>query len=134
MDPERAKELPQSVKKFYKGEPLALGVTQILLGVLTIMFGVVLNVGYYYGYHFPYVILMTPHWTGALYIISGSLSVAAARNPKPPLVKGMLGMNVVSTVAAGYHTWDYGGLSALQHSGVLHQHLCFCLWVQGCLQ
>lgn len=42
-----------------------------------------------------------PYWTGVLFIISGSLSVAAARNPKPSLVKGMLGMNTVSAVAAG---------------------------------
>ncbi|XP_048355615.1 membrane-spanning 4-domains subfamily A member 8-like isoform X2 [Sphaerodactylus townsendi] len=35
------------------------------------------------------------------YIISGSLSVAAARNPRISLVKGMLGMNIVSAVAAG---------------------------------
>uniref|UniRef100_A0ABM5ESU9 Membrane-spanning 4-domains subfamily A member 8-like isoform X4 n=1 Tax=Pogona vitticeps TaxID=103695 RepID=A0ABM5ESU9_9SAUR len=47
------------LKKFYLGEPLALG-----------------------------------------YLISGALSVAAAKNPRIPLVKGMLGMNVVSAVAA----------------------------------
>ncbi|XP_048355603.1 membrane-spanning 4-domains subfamily A member 4A-like isoform X2 [Sphaerodactylus townsendi] len=35
------------------------------------------------------------------FIISGSLSVAAAKDPKVPLVKGMLAMNVVSSVAAG---------------------------------
>ncbi|KAL7981186.1 hypothetical protein Chor_005420 [Crotalus horridus] len=35
------------------------------------------------------------------YIISGSLAVAAARNPKIPLVKGMLAMNVISSIAAG---------------------------------
>ncbi|XP_060114565.1 membrane-spanning 4-domains subfamily A member 4A-like isoform X2 [Heteronotia binoei] len=35
------------------------------------------------------------------YIISGSLSVAAAKKPKMALVKGALGMNVVSAVAAG---------------------------------
>ncbi|XP_061452984.1 membrane-spanning 4-domains subfamily A member 8-like isoform X3 [Rhineura floridana] len=43
----------------------------------------------------------TPPHQPLWYIISGSLSVAAARNPKMPIVKGMLGMNVVSTVAAG---------------------------------
>ncbi|KAL7981169.1 hypothetical protein Chor_005403 [Crotalus horridus] len=35
------------------------------------------------------------------YIISGSLAVAAARNPKIPLVQGALAMNVISAVSAG---------------------------------
>ncbi|XP_058052435.1 membrane-spanning 4-domains subfamily A member 4A-like isoform X3 [Ahaetulla prasina] len=51
---------PILVKKFYQGEPVALG-----------------------------------------YIISGSLTVAAARNPKIPLVKGMLAMNAISAITAG---------------------------------
>ncbi|XP_061452976.1 membrane-spanning 4-domains subfamily A member 4A-like isoform X5 [Rhineura floridana] len=87
------------LKKFYKGEPLALGITQILIGFTGISFGLVMNI--VTDYHLIYAIIMTPYWTGVPYIISGSLSVAAARNPKMPIVKGMLGMNVVSTVAAG---------------------------------
>ncbi|XP_066494832.1 membrane-spanning 4-domains subfamily A member 4D-like isoform X2 [Tiliqua scincoides] len=99
MDPKKAKELPEQLKKFYKGEPLALGITQILVGIITIVSGVVLNVAD--DFNFVYVAILTPYWTGVLFIISGSLSVAAARNPKPSLVKGMLGMNTVSAVAAG---------------------------------
>ncbi|XP_026547762.1 membrane-spanning 4-domains subfamily A member 4A-like isoform X2 [Notechis scutatus] len=53
-------DLPVPLKKFYRGEPLALG-----------------------------------------YIISGSLAVAAAWNPRMPLVQSMVAMNVLSTVAAG---------------------------------
>ncbi|XP_033013996.1 membrane-spanning 4-domains subfamily A member 4A-like [Lacerta agilis] len=91
--------VPKSVKRFYRGEPLALGITQILLGITHIAFGVVINLtGENRG---AYIAMEQPVWAGILYIISGSLSVAAARNPKVPMVKGMLGMNVVSSVVAG---------------------------------
>uniref|UniRef100_A0ABM5ESU0 Membrane-spanning 4-domains subfamily A member 4A-like isoform X3 n=1 Tax=Pogona vitticeps TaxID=103695 RepID=A0ABM5ESU0_9SAUR len=70
------------LKKFYLGEPLALGITQILIGITVVAFGIVLDISH--------------GW----YLISGALSVAAAKNPRIPLVKGMLGMNVVSAVAA----------------------------------
>ncbi|XP_053122714.1 membrane-spanning 4-domains subfamily A member 4A-like [Hemicordylus capensis] len=99
MNPETAGGLPPP-PKFYQGEPLALGITQILIGIIGMTFAVMGNVTFAY-YVFVHLKVMTPYWTGVLYIISGSLSVAAARNPKPSLVKGMLGMNVVSAVAAG---------------------------------
>ncbi|KAJ6650242.1 hypothetical protein lerEdw1_013477 [Lerista edwardsae] len=82
MDPEKAKELPKTVKKFYKGEPLALGITQILIGIIGILFGTALNVANFNSYYDMYWDVMIPHWTGIL-------------------VKGMLGMNTVSAVAAG---------------------------------
>ncbi|KAL8220187.1 UNVERIFIED_CONTAM: hypothetical protein K2H54_040249, partial [Gekko kuhli] len=113
---------PDPLKRFYKGEPLALGITQILIGILLMAFGIMIN---FIGgpYRPPYTQLRIPCWTGSLFIVSGSLSVAAARNPKIPLVKGMLGVNVVSAVAAGigllffatsmdeylpwFHGWDH---------------------------
>ncbi|XP_015265742.1 PREDICTED: membrane-spanning 4-domains subfamily A member 15-like [Gekko japonicus] len=111
------------LKRFYKGEPLALGITQILIGILLMAFGIMIN---FLGgsYRPPYTQLRIPCWTGPLFIVSGSLSVAAAKNPKIPLVKGMLGVNVASAVAAGIgllffatsmdeflpwaHRWDRG--------------------------
>ncbi|XP_053122708.1 membrane-spanning 4-domains subfamily A member 4A-like isoform X1 [Hemicordylus capensis] len=117
MNPETAGELPRPLKKFYQGEPLALGITQILIGIIGMALGVVGNMTDNF-YRLTYQSVMTAYWAGFLYIISGSLSVAAARNPKPSMVKGMLGMNVVSAVAAGiaivliffslpYHTYYY---------------------------
>ncbi|XP_061452975.1 membrane-spanning 4-domains subfamily A member 4A-like isoform X4 [Rhineura floridana] len=94
-----ASSVPKAVKKFYRGQPLALGITQILIGMMQIAFGIPISIAAVY--RIDYFAVMVPYWTGILYIISGSLSVAAARNPKMPIVKGMLGMNVVSTVAAG---------------------------------
>uniref|UniRef100_A0ACB8FRE0 Uncharacterized protein n=1 Tax=Sphaerodactylus townsendi TaxID=933632 RepID=A0ACB8FRE0_9SAUR len=93
--------VPRPLKTLYRGEPMALGITQILIGILEISFGLVVAIAksspYYAGGHH----LTNPYWLGILFIISGSLSVAAAKDPKVPLVKGMLAMNVVSSVAAG---------------------------------
>nr|XP_056703265.1 membrane-spanning 4-domains subfamily A member 4A-like [Euleptes europaea] len=89
----------RSLKKFYRGEPMALGITQLFIGILEIAFGLVISL--VSSQNFIYILLQTPHWTGILYIISGSLSVAAARKPRMPLVKGSLAMNIVSAVAAG---------------------------------
>ncbi|KAK1151555.1 membrane-spanning 4-domains subfamily A member 4D-like isoform X1 [Acipenser oxyrinchus oxyrinchus] len=90
-------QLSEKLKRFLKGEPRPLGTVQILIGVISIMFGGVLSVT-------PFSISAatgTPYWTGVLYIISGSLCVAADRTPKASLIKAALGMNVVSSVAAG---------------------------------
>uniref|UniRef100_A0A8C8S427 Uncharacterized protein n=1 Tax=Pelusios castaneus TaxID=367368 RepID=A0A8C8S427_9SAUR len=90
---------PLSWEKFYKGEPLALGITQILVGVVHFAVGMVIDMSH----PFWSIVLKVyvPIWSGMLYIISGSLSVAAAKYPKIPLVKGSLGMNIISSVVAG---------------------------------
>ncbi|XP_041099025.1 membrane-spanning 4-domains subfamily A member 4A-like [Polyodon spathula] len=90
-------QLSEKLKKFVKGEPRPLGTVQILVGVIGIVFGVILSMT-------PYSISAgtgVPYWTSVLYIISGSLCVAADRTPKASLIKAALGMNVVSSVAAG---------------------------------
>ncbi|XP_070619904.1 membrane-spanning 4-domains subfamily A member 4A-like isoform X1 [Erythrolamprus reginae] len=92
-------DLPGPVKKFFRGEPLALGITQIFIGITGIIFGILLDVTD--GFFIIYISIMMPYWSGILYIISGSVAVAAARNPKIPLVKGALSMNVISAVTAG---------------------------------
>ncbi|KAM6428812.1 membrane-spanning 4-domains subfamily A member 4A-like isoform 1-T5 [Liasis olivaceus] len=92
-------DLPLLLKKFYRGEPLALGITQIFTGIIGIIFGLLVNLTD--EYMNPYTEIMMPYWSGILYIISGSLAVAAAWKPKLPLVKGMLAMNVISAVTAG---------------------------------
>ncbi|KAK9394602.1 membrane-spanning 4-domains subfamily A member 15-like [Crotalus adamanteus] len=91
--------LPVPVKKFYQGEPLALGIAQIFIGMIGIIFGMLIDI--VNKRDIFYLIVWMPYWSGILYIISGSLAVAAARNPRMPLVQSMLAMNVLSTVAAG---------------------------------
>uniref|UniRef100_A0ACB8FT80 Uncharacterized protein n=1 Tax=Sphaerodactylus townsendi TaxID=933632 RepID=A0ACB8FT80_9SAUR len=105
---------------------MALGITQILIGILEISFGLVVTMAesadsyFNSGAHYA-----TPYWLGILYIISGSPSVVAAKRPKVPLVKGMLAMNVVSSVAAGtaivihfitiFHPIYYIGCQSYRH-------------------
>ncbi|TFJ96851.1 actin-binding Rho-activating protein [Platysternon megacephalum] len=90
----------QPLEKFHKGEPLALGITQILFGAVQFAVGVVMAMVNSY----LWILALSVHvpiWSGLLYIISGALSVAAAKNPKIQLVKGSLGMNIISSVLAG---------------------------------
>ncbi|KAH0631339.1 hypothetical protein JD844_005628 [Phrynosoma platyrhinos] len=68
--------LSRPLKRLYLGEPLALGITQILIGIIGIAFGILIDITEIH------LLLKTPYWTGIL-------------------VKGMLGMNVVSAIAAG---------------------------------
>ncbi|XP_070805412.1 membrane-spanning 4-domains subfamily A member 15-like isoform X1 [Pituophis catenifer annectens] len=92
-------DFPVPLKKFYRGEPLALGITQIFIGIIQIIFGMLIDIIDERGIF--YLIVWMPYWSGILYIISGSLAVAAAWNPRMPLVQSMVAMNVLSTVAAG---------------------------------
>uniref|UniRef100_A0AAY4DZJ8 Uncharacterized protein n=1 Tax=Denticeps clupeoides TaxID=299321 RepID=A0AAY4DZJ8_9TELE len=80
--------------KFLKGEPKALGVKTISFrgAVLTVLHPVSEGVVLYSGIMF---------WGAIIYIIAGSLSVAAEKNLNQCLVKASLGMNIVSSIVAG---------------------------------
>ncbi|XP_046711151.1 membrane-spanning 4-domains subfamily A member 8-like [Silurus meridionalis] len=86
---------------FLKGQPKALGTVQIMIGMITLLFGIVLVSDPPYA---PVsVISGNVFWASIFYIITGSLSVAAESNIQNCLVQGSLGMNVVSALmsAAG---------------------------------
>ncbi|KAM9483430.1 membrane-spanning 4-domains subfamily A member 4A-like isoform 1-T1 [Clarias gariepinus] len=112
------------LQNFLKGEPKALGVVQIMIGVLTILFGIVLailagNPSVYSGVVF---------WSSLFHIIAGSLAVSASNKLHVCVVKAALGLNIFSTIAAGiaiimlsldfvfgsypyscsYHNYNYG--------------------------
>ncbi|XP_058488830.1 membrane-spanning 4-domains subfamily A member 4A-like [Solea solea] len=86
------------VQKFIKGQPLALGTVQIIIGLMIFLFG----------------IAMTPRadtlgvvsgifvWGAAFYITAGSLTVAAARRPSRCLVNCTLAFSVVAAVATSF--------------------------------
>ncbi|XP_066577716.1 membrane-spanning 4-domains subfamily A member 4D isoform X1 [Amia ocellicauda] len=84
-----------SLKRFVKGEPTALGVVQIMIGLFFIGLGVVTLQERF--------IVGVPIWTGAMHIVSGALSIAGEKRKKNNicLIKAALSMNIVSAVAAG---------------------------------
>ncbi|XP_058870635.1 membrane-spanning 4-domains subfamily A member 4A-like [Acipenser ruthenus] len=91
-----ASQLPGPLQTFLRGQPKALGVVQIIIGIVSLLFGpVLMNADTAEG------IIGLPFWTGVWYIISGSLAVAADNTHRRGLVKACLGMNVVSSVFAG---------------------------------
>ncbi|XP_039607636.1 membrane-spanning 4-domains subfamily A member 15-like [Polypterus senegalus] len=85
--------MPQKLQRFLKGEPKALGVIQIMIGLINICFGIVLA--------FPGSLAFSvgiPFWASIMYIISGSLSICAANKMQPCQIKGAVVANIISTI------------------------------------
>nr|XP_055054024.1 membrane-spanning 4-domains subfamily A member 15-like [Misgurnus anguillicaudatus] len=87
------------LKRFLKVQPKSLGIVQIMIGVVTFLVGIVLTTTI----HYFVIIVITgvTYWGSLIYIIAGSLSVAAENKLNPCLVKASIGMNVVSAATAG---------------------------------
>ncbi|KAF4080273.1 hypothetical protein AMELA_G00168530 [Ameiurus melas] len=85
------------LRKFLKGEPKALGAVQIMIGLLTILFGIVMAI-------YPQAIIVysgVTFWGSLLHITAGSLAVSASNKLNACVVKGAMVVNIFSTVAAG---------------------------------
>ncbi|XP_058870713.1 membrane-spanning 4-domains subfamily A member 15-like [Acipenser ruthenus] len=114
-----ASQLPGSMQTFLRGQPKALGVVQIIIGIVSLLFGPVLvNVYIFAGD------IGLPFWTGVWYIISGSLAVAAENIHRRDLVKACLGMNIISSIFAGVGFILYSvdlsiRTSTIQHVGIV---------------
>ncbi|XP_047669233.1 membrane-spanning 4-domains subfamily A member 12-like [Tachysurus fulvidraco] len=85
------------LSKFLKGEPKALGTVQIMIGLLTELFGIVLvtytlTIGIISGIVF---------WGPVFHIIAGSLAVSASNKFNSCVVKATLTLNIFSTLSAG---------------------------------
>ncbi|XP_031683032.1 membrane-spanning 4-domains subfamily A member 4A isoform X2 [Oncorhynchus kisutch] len=83
---------------FRAGHPKALGTIQIMIGLIMLLTGIVMtagpqvdNIGVLSGIFV---------WGSIIYVVAGSLTVAADNKLNKCLVKGSLGMNVVATVTA----------------------------------
>ncbi|XP_011887366.1 PREDICTED: membrane-spanning 4-domains subfamily A member 12 isoform X1 [Cercocebus atys] len=88
----------------FKEEAKVLGVIQIMVGLMHLGFGIILClIVSPYGRVLGFASAVTsgyPFWGGLSFIISGSLSVSASKELSPCLVKGSLGMNIVSSIFA----------------------------------
>lgn len=76
---------------FPRGEPQALGVVQIFIGLLCIVFSVT-------GALSPILILHTPFCLAVSFVVSGSLAVVAARQTSVRLVWASLVSNLISVL------------------------------------
>ncbi|XP_069598524.1 membrane-spanning 4-domains subfamily A member 4A-like isoform X1 [Ranitomeya imitator] len=97
-------EMPKRFVKFFEGEPEVLGVTQFIIGINHIFFGIIFTVAcqrqrmfFINGLTYTGVL----YWSGIMYVISGSLSIAASYKPSLKMVNASLGLNIISAAAAG---------------------------------
>ncbi|XP_014048148.1 membrane-spanning 4-domains subfamily A member 4A [Salmo salar] len=103
---------------FRAGHPKALGTIQIMIGLMVLLTGIVMtagpqvdNIGVLSGIFV---------WGSIIYVVAGSLTVAADNKLDKCLVKGSLGMNVVATVTALTGTI----LHSLDSAGILYYYYC----------
>ncbi|KAM8928880.1 LOW QUALITY PROTEIN: membrane-spanning 4-domains subfamily A member 15-like [Lycaon pictus] len=96
----RAIQLPD-METFLTGEPKALGIVQILIGLIHLGSGCSVLLLVRQGHAgMLFIEGGVPFWGGACFVISGSPSVAAEKSHTSCLVRSSLGMNILSAMAA----------------------------------
>ncbi|XP_037695371.1 membrane-spanning 4-domains subfamily A member 12 [Choloepus didactylus] len=93
-----------SMKDFTE-EARILGAIQIIIGLMHIGFGIVLGLtsisyGFVRGFASFAFVGGYPFWGGISFIASGTLSIKVSKDFSPCLIKGSLGMNIVSAIFA----------------------------------
>ncbi|XP_017548524.1 membrane-spanning 4-domains subfamily A member 12-like [Pygocentrus nattereri] len=85
------------LQKFLKGEPKALGSVQIMIGLFTLLLGIVMIM------YIPAFTVFSGivFWGALVYISTGSLAVSTSNKLHYCVVRGALWMNVISTIIAG---------------------------------
>ncbi|XP_053354066.1 membrane-spanning 4-domains subfamily A member 4A-like [Clarias gariepinus] len=86
------------LQKFLKGEPKALGTVQIMIGVMSILFGIVIGVDSYPLSMYTGVVF----WGSLFHISAGSLAVAASNKLNTCVVRVTMVLNIITTVASGF--------------------------------
>nr|XP_003419421.1 B-lymphocyte antigen CD20 isoform X1 [Loxodonta africana] len=99
INPQRMPSVVGPAQYFFMRESKALGAVQIMNGLFHFALGGLLMIPI--GIYAPIcVTVWYPLWGGTMFIISGSLLIAAEKNPRNSLVKGKMVMNSLSLFAA----------------------------------
>ncbi|XP_039607501.1 membrane-spanning 4-domains subfamily A member 4A-like isoform X2 [Polypterus senegalus] len=100
-------EIILKLNKFNRGEPQSLGIVEIMIGLVNIVFGFIFS--------FPLTYANgTPFWTAPMYIISGSVCIIANKNPG--VIIAALTCNIVTAVISGSTIYIYLFDSAFRFS------------------
>ncbi|XP_031164214.1 membrane-spanning 4-domains subfamily A member 4A [Sander lucioperca] len=89
--PDPASKMDDMTAAFLRGAPHVLGVIQIFIGLLCVLFSLTAVFS-------PLLILHAPLCLSAIFVISGSLAVAAGRRTSVGLVRACLVWNLLSVV------------------------------------
>lgn len=113
---------------FLKGQPKSLGIIQIMVAFLQIAFGIILvfTEGVY-NYSLAAEITI-PFWGAVIYLISGSISVAAENTESRCLVKASLGWNIISAVVSSLE-FVILIIDVVMNSGEPCDSWCIIIWV-----
>ncbi|XP_051002123.1 membrane-spanning 4-domains subfamily A member 4D-like [Acomys russatus] len=90
----------KSTEKFLKGEPKVLGVVQVMIALINLSLGIIMiSIPLV---HQPAIslVLGVPAWGPLMFILSGSLSIAAGVRTTKKLVTSSLVLNTISSVLA----------------------------------
>ncbi|KAJ8354663.1 hypothetical protein SKAU_G00222300 [Synaphobranchus kaupii] len=113
-----------------KGEPKALGTVQIMIGVMEILLGIIMAVTADSIANSLSLLCGIVFWGSLIYISSGALTVAANNKLNKYLVRGALGMNIFSAIAAGLTIITLSVDLFLLDIIVYYNHPCQA-WAQG---
>ncbi|KAF7708512.1 membrane-spanning 4-domains subfamily A member 4D-like [Silurus meridionalis] len=86
-------EVPYMTKMFLKGEPVALGTVQIMVGIVMIGIGAI-------SWFTQTLYGEIPVGLGLSFIISGSVTLGAHKGTSSPVIKSVIALNIISALLA----------------------------------
>ncbi|XP_052045555.1 membrane-spanning 4-domains subfamily A member 4D-like isoform X1 [Apodemus sylvaticus] len=86
-------------EEFLKGEPKVLGVVQVMIALINLSLGTIILTNIF-AEPIISVVLLAPIWGPIMFIVSGSLSIAAGVKTTKSLVISSLTLNTISSVLA----------------------------------